>query len=138
MNRVRLIVGLLCCLGISAFATAQTKPSGTPPASSTKNAPEPPVPSALKQLDAKYRSTKAAYLKSPKDQKKKDAYVEATVKLGHETMVSNDYPASFKYKKTLSLYKEALKLDPNNPVAKQESELIISIYKQMGRPVPKY
>jgi hypothetical protein len=138
MNRVRLIVGLLCCLGISAITTAQTKPSGTPASASTKKVAEPPVPAALKPLDAKYRSTKAAYLKSPKDQKKKDAYIEATVKLGHETMVSNDYPASFKYKKTLSLYKEALKLDPNNPVAKQESELIISIYKQMGRPVPKY
>ena len=117
-------------LGIVSGAYAQGKPAAPPQA-------EPPVPKALVPLDKKYRSTKAAYTAKPKDKKAKDAYVEATVKLGHETMVSPDYPAKFKYKKTLQLYREALKLDPNNPVAKQESELIIKIYKQMGRPVPE-
>jgi len=117
-------------IGIISGAHAQNKPAAQSPA-------EPPVPKALVPLDKKYRTTKAAYTAKPKDKKAKDAYVEATVKLGHETMISPDYPARFKYKKTLQLYREALKLDPNNPVAKQESDLIIKIYKQMGRPVPE-
>ena len=128
MSRNLLVSALF--IGIISGAHAQNKPAAQSPA-------EPPVPKALVPLDKKYRATKAAYTAKPKDKKAKDAYVEATVKLGHETMISPDYPARFKYKKTLQLYREALKLDPNNPVAKQESDLIIKIYKQMGRPVPE-
>lgn len=128
MSRNLLVSALF--IGIISGAHAQNKPAAQSPA-------EPPVPKALVPLDKKYRTTKAAYTAKPKDKKAKDAYVEATVKLGHETMISPDYPARFKYKKTLQLYREALKLDPNNPVAKQESDLIIKIYKQMGRPVPE-
>lgn len=128
MRRIILLSALI--IGIISGAFAQSKPPAPSPA-------DPPVPAALIPLNKKYRSTKAAYTAKPKDKKAKDAYVEATVKLGHETMISPDYPARFKYKKTLQLYREALKLDPNNPVAKQESDLIIKIYKQMGRPVPE-
>ena len=128
VKRLILIFGLV--LSMASLVFGQTKPATTPSV-------EPPVPKALIPLDKKYRSTKANFTAHPKDKKAKDAYVEATVRLGHETMISPDYPAKFKYKKTLQLYREALKLDPTNPVAKQESDLIIQIYKQMGRPVPK-
>lgn len=127
VSRILLVSALV--VGLASGAFGQAKPAAVPA--------DPPVPKALIPLDKKYRSTKATYNSRPKDKKAKDAYVEATVKLGHETMVSPDYPARFKYKKALQLYREALKLDPKNPVAKQESDLIIQIYKQMGRPVPK-
>jgi tetratricopeptide (TPR) repeat protein len=91
----------------------------------------------LNVLKTRYEAAKKAYLAKPKDKAKKDAYVKATVVYGHESMVSPKLGAKVKYRQALRLYREALKLDPKNPVAKQESELIVSIYKQMGRPVPQ-
>jgi hypothetical protein len=91
----------------------------------------------LKALEKSYVASKAAYKKKPKDAKLKKAYVAATVKYGHESMMSTSLDRSLKYRQALRLYREALKLDPENPVAKPESELIIRIYKSLGKPVPK-
>lgn len=111
----------------AAIAGAQTPPP----------MPEGPLPTSLKKFDADYTKTKAAFAKKPTDKKLKAAFVKATVVYGHESMTSPDLDARVKYRKALRLYREALKLDPKNPVAKQEHDLIVSIYKQMGRPVPK-
>lgn len=91
----------------------------------------------LQQLEKSYLSAKAALGKKPKDKKVKDQFVTAGVKYGHESMVSPDLPPRLKYRQTLRIYREVLKVDPKNPVAKKESDMIIAIYKQMGRPVPQ-
>ena len=90
----------------------------------------------LKALEKSYLSAKAAFAKSPKDKKAKEKFIAAGVKYGHECMTSPDMDRKVKYVNALRTYREVLKVDPNNPVAKPESELIISIYKQMGRPIP--
>lgn len=90
----------------------------------------------LKALEKSYLSAKSALAKSPKDAKLKKKFITAGVKYGHECMTSQDLDRKLKYKYALRAYREVLKLDPDNEVAKPESELIISIYKQMGRPIP--
>ena len=91
----------------------------------------------LKALEKNYLSAKAALAKKPKDKKVRDQFVTAGVKYGHESMTSPALDARVKYKQALKVYREVLKIDPKNPVAKPESELIVSIYKQMGRPIPE-
>ncbi len=91
----------------------------------------------LKTLERSYNVAKAAYGRKPQKADLKKKYIEATVVFGHESMVSPALPAKLKYRQALRLYREVLKLDPNNPVARPESDMIIAIYKQMGRPVPQ-
>ncbi len=91
---------------------------------------------ALKNLETKYTASKKAY-EAKKNDKTKKAYVDATVLFGHESMISPALPPKQKYPQALRLYREALKLDPKNPVATKELKLIEDIYKSMGRPIPK-
>lgn len=98
-----------------------------------------PSPSEIKQLktcEKDYVATKAAYAKK-KDPTTKKRYVVATVRYGTAAMTSSVLDRKLKYKKALGLYREALKIDPNNEEAKNNSQMIVSIYKSMGRPVPQ-
>lgn len=90
----------------------------------------------LQQLEKTYTAAKASFAKKPKDKKVREQFVTAGVKFGHESMVSPDLPPRLKYRQALRVYREVLKVDPKNEVAKKESDLIISIYKSMGRPIP--
>ena len=42
-----------------------------------------------------------------------------------------------KYPKALGMFRDALKIDPNNVLSKKSITLIEDIYKSMGRPVPQ-
>lgn len=66
----------------------------------------------------------------------KQAHIDTTVV--YATAVMNDLKAKpmDKYPKALALYRAALQLDPENPEAKANSEMIIGIYESLGRPVP--
>lgn len=112
-----LLIALLALLTALGFAQAEKKVD-------------------LKKLEKTYLAAKAALDKKPKDKKVKDQFVMAGVKYGHESMMSPELPPSIKYKQALRIYKEVLKVDPKNPVATKESDLIKSIYRQMGRPIP--
>lgn len=91
----------------------------------------------LSGLKSAYETTKAAYEKHPKDKSARNAYIDAATKYGHESMMSPVLEPRVKYKQALHIYRDVLKLDPNNKVAKPESELIIKIYQSMNRPVPQ-
>jgi hypothetical protein len=52
-------------------------------------------------------------------------------------MYSATLPPNKKYKLALQYFREALKADPTNKLAKEQSQMIESIYKSMGKEVPK-
>jgi len=124
---------------IAATAGAQLPSSGNDrPSSGMMSVQDPKMAVAkLAKLEKQYKRAKAEYTKRPKKEVLKKRYIDATVVYGHESMISSALPNKVKYRQALLLYKEALKLDPNNPVAKPESELMIRIYKSMGKPVPE-
>ena len=91
----------------------------------------------IQTMQKAYDVAKADFSKHPKDAAAKKRFVAAAVKYGHESMMSPVLEPRVKYRQALHIYREVLALDPKNPVAKPESDMIISIYKSMGRPVPK-
>jgi hypothetical protein len=91
----------------------------------------------LASLEKSYKVAKADYVKKPKDAGVRKKFVMAATKFGHESMTSPVLPAKVKYRQALRIYREVLAIDPKNPVAKPESDLIVRIYKSMGREVPK-
>ncbi len=91
----------------------------------------------LQTLEKAYFAAKASFKKKPKDAKVKKHFIATAVKFGHESMMSPVLDRSTKYRQALRVYREVLKIDPKNPVAKPESELIIQIYKSLGKPIPK-
>lgn len=98
-------------------------------------APNPTDAKLLAKTEKDYATSKANFLRhaSPKS---KQAYIIATVRFGTTSMVAATLPPRVKYRQALRLYREALKLDPGNHEAKTNSDLIVSIYKSMNRPVP--
>jgi len=91
----------------------------------------------LAKLEKNYLSSKKAFEKSPKDKKAREAFIKNAVMFGHESMISPALATNVKYRQALRVYREVLKLEPKHPVARPEHDLIVNIYKQMGRPVPK-
>ena len=91
----------------------------------------------LKSLQAARSDAKQALDASPQDENTKAAYVEATVKLATATMMAPELDKKVKYKDALRLYREALKFDPANKVAKSNSKMIEDIYLSLGRPIPQ-
>lgn len=95
------------------------------------------VPPDIAKLQKQQAAAKAAFQKHKTNPKLKQAYVAATVHLGTATMMSPKLDRKVKYRNALRLYREALKVDPNNLEAKNNKELIEDIYRSMGRPIPK-
>ena len=94
------------------------------------------APTDLAKLRKDQSSAKAAFKKKPKDAGLKHRYVVATVKLGTATMMSETLDRKVKYRDALRLYREALKFEPDNHEALNNKDLIESIYRSMGRPIP--
>ncbi|CAN5381725.1 hypothetical protein BH11ARM1_BH11ARM1_17230 [soil metagenome] len=91
----------------------------------------------LESMQKAYNKSKARYTKNPKNAAYKKSFIHDATIYGHESMTSPALPARIKYKQALHIYREVLAIDPKNRVAKPESDLIIKIYQQMGREVPK-
>jgi tetratricopeptide (TPR) repeat protein len=129
-NTLARIVGmrnhaLFLVLFVTAFGFAQAPTEGSKD------------PKVLLRLQKTFEAAAKALSNHPKDPKAKDAYVVAGVRYGHESMVSPLLGPKVKYPQALRIYRKVLIVDPKNPIAKPESDMIISIYKQMGRPIPK-
>jgi hypothetical protein len=54
-----------------------------------------------------------------------------------KVMLDPAIPPREKYPQALTMFREALQLDPDNTLAKDSIKLIEDIYKSMGRPVPE-
>ncbi len=94
--------------------------------------------SDLTKLEKEYKTSKATYQKKgvKSDSKVKKQYTTATYAYGYACMMSDVLDRKEKYKKALGLYNEVLKVDPNHKEAKSQAQLIVDIYKSMGKPVP--
>jgi hypothetical protein len=88
-------------------ATAETK------------APEKPVAKKLTVAEAKVKAA------------------EGLADLGEATMLDESIPPRERYPDALTLFRQALKFDPNNKKAKDSIKMIEDVYKKMGREVPK-
>lgn len=89
------------------------------------------------KLEATYKRAKTAGEKAKPGSPKQKAYIDATVAYGNCVLVSPVLTPKEKYPKALSLYREALKVDPKNKVALENKNMIEQIYKSMNRPIPK-
>ncbi len=93
-------------------------------------------PAKLKKLQAEYKTAKAAYGKKPKDAKVKKSYVDSTFALGMGTMYGENLSPHERYAGALGYFREVLKVEPKHKLAKENYDMIVAIYKQLGRPVP--
>jgi len=84
-----------------------------------------------------YAKAKADYAKDKKNSQKRAAYIGATTRLADLYMNSLGLAPKDKYPNALKYYREVLKTDPKNKHAKESSDLIVAIYKSLGKPVPK-
>src|SRR5438105_4830921 len=124
MRKLKMALAIICvfgavtaCLGQAAFGP------------SAKDVKE------LKTAEAEYGAAKKIYERKPNAARKK-AFLGATDRFAMTSMMSPALDPKVKYRQALRLYREALKLDPSNHEAKHNSDLIVSIYKSMHRPVP--
>ncbi len=82
---------------------------------------------------SKYLIAKTSFQKGTGN---KQELVNATVQYGIVVMNGPGAPKQ-KYPEALKLYSEALKLDPKNEDAIKNKQLILDIYKSMGKNPPK-
>lgn len=87
-------------------------------------------------LEKSYEEAKKEWSVSPNDKEKRKKYVEATVAYANKVMYGPGNPKE-KYPKALRLYEEALKIDSSHREAKANRDMILSIYRQMGRKPPQ-
>jgi hypothetical protein len=95
------------------------------------------VDTDLVPLQKTMQQTESAYKKSPDDGKLKAAYVEATYTFGHAAMSDGQKDPRIMYRAALALYRRALAVDPSHQPSLDDKNMIESIYKSMGRPVPE-
>jgi tetratricopeptide (TPR) repeat protein len=119
-----LAIGLVLLAGCSA---PQEAPLQSP-------APEPTAAMPVETLQVAYEKAATAY-EAEKTDPTKSAYIDATVAYATEVMAADGPPS--KYQKSLKLYDEALRLDPDNEEAKTNRQLIIDVYHSMGKEPPK-
>jgi tetratricopeptide (TPR) repeat protein len=87
------------------------------------------------QLEKRAVQLSAQYKKKPTPQLKNQA-AQAWYEYGHVRMTDNALSPRQKYRPALKAFRQALKLNPNHKQAKAEKDMIESIYRQMGMPIP--
>lgn len=90
----------------------------------------------LIQLKKIYNNAKKSYLAAQKNIALKQKYVSTALAYANAIMRATCLPPKSKYPVALAIYREVLKIEPKNIQAKESRDLIISVYKSMGRPIP--
>lgn len=91
---------------------------------------------AFTRLTVAQKKADVAYKKSPRSPGVVRMYVDANNRHGLAAMSTTVLDRKVKYKIALTDFRKVLKVEPNNKIAKSNADLIVSIYKSMGRPVP--
>ena len=115
---MRLPIALLALVALASTTFAQT-------------------PVQVKAYGVAYAKAKKSLAAKPKDKKLQRAFTVAGDRYATATMTAPELSPKTKYRAALRVYREVLKVDPKNREAKNNSEMIVAIYKQMGRPVPQ-
>ena len=102
-------VAALAVAGCSTASTGDRKPEPTPAAGSVAS-----VSAEQKQQQAQQLAEDA-----------------------QKIMLDPGLPPREKYPKALGMFRDALKIDPGNALAKDGKKLIEDVYTSMGRPVPQ-
>lgn len=74
---------------------------------------------------------------NPKDADVNKTLAEAHLKYGDSFMYNENLPPRQKYRPALKQYRQVLVYDPANKDAKAKINVIETIYKQMGMPIPQ-
>ena len=122
-----LAASFLCLLGGAAMAQGPYQQQPKPSAEDKVR---------LNKLAKAYDAAKSILAKSPKSEKAKKDFSEVGTAYGTECMMTPVLDRKVKYKMALHVYREVLKVDPAQPEAKKNSDMIVKIYKSLGRPVP--
>ncbi len=101
-----------------------------------------PVQNGATKADVEKLETAAAGLEKqqkarPNDSDLKARTAEADYQAGHAMMMSEELDRKVKYRGALKYFRRALALNPDHKLAAEDKNLIESIYKQMGRPIPQ-
>lgn len=134
MNRVRIVLSVAIVAGISCIAGV-ARPQAHP---SYHGAAGP----AARDVNVEKLSAAAARLEAqvkahPKDAALKLKAAEAEFQAGHASMMSQKLDRKVKYRDALRAFRRALALNPQHKQAAEEKAMIETIYRQMGRPIPK-
>lgn len=73
---------------------------------------------------------------SPSDVALKQSRIQGHLKYAAYFMFNDTLSERVKYRSALKEFRKVLKLDPENKDAKEQADLIIGIYKQLGREIP--
>jgi tetratricopeptide (TPR) repeat protein len=77
------------------------------------------------------------YKTNQKDAEVNKTLAEAHLKYGDSFMYNESLPPRQKYRPALKQYRQVLVYDPANKDAKAKINVIETIYKQMGMPIPQ-
>lgn len=127
MSTARSIWVLLCVFCLAAGASAQFMSKAEIKAETTK----------IAALEKSYKAAKTASVKTPKDAKKRAAYLKATNAYAYKVMTAASLAPRDKYPVALRLYRESQKVSPADKDSKKWIKGIEDIYRSMGRPIPK-
>lgn len=92
---------------------------------------------ALTKLGKQRDAAKLTMTKHPGNLNLSHNFVQINDVYANKTMMAGWLSPHEKYSKALHLYRESLKADPHDAEAKKWVDTIESIYKSMGRPIPK-
>jgi tetratricopeptide (TPR) repeat protein len=128
---MRFVPILLLALALAGCSDTTANPAAAEPKPEPMAEQKVPAPT----LQASYEKAKGAF-EGEKSEANEKAYVEATVSYATAVMAGDGKPRE-KYPEALRLYDEALALDPENDEAKTNKQLILDIYRSMGKEPPK-
>ena len=129
INRMKATPCLVLALLLGSFVTAN--------AQKTQQAIDKDELKFITGLDKRRLTTRAAFEKSPKDQKAKGAYLDAAFRYAEVVFVTPALPPKTKYPAALRAYRDIVKVEPKHKEAVKKIALIEGIYKSMNRPIPK-
>jgi hypothetical protein len=132
-------IALALALFTASLAGAQKPPAGAkPPTTAEAIKKVSKLDPALAPLEKAANAAHAKLVKQPKDVKLRWSYVEASYAFSHAVMTDRGkLPPAIQYRAALGLERQTLAVNPHHQPTLDDKNMIESIYRQMGRPIPQ-